>query len=87
MVELLAAIVIMGLLVGIAIVSVNYLLDKAKKEYYKAQENEIVMAAKSYTQDNRNMLPKRVGMKRQITLETLQKSKYIGDVVDRNKKM
>ena len=86
LVELLAAIVIMGLLAGIAIVSINYLLDKAKKEYYKAQEDEIVMAAKSYTQDNRNMLPKRVGMKRQITLETLQKSKYIGDVVDRNKK-
>lgn len=86
LVELLAAIVIMGILAGIAIVSVSYLLGKAEKEYYKAQEDEIVMTAKSYTQDNRNYLPKRVGQTRKILLRTLQEKKYIGDVVDRNKK-
>ena len=85
-VELLAAIVIMGLLSGLAIVSIRFLTNKAEKEYYKAQENEIVMAAKSYTQDNRNYLPKRVGFKNQIYLKTLQDKKYIGDVVDRGKK-
>ena len=85
-VELLATIVIMGLLSGLAIVSIRFLTNKAEKEYYKAQESEIVMAAKSYTQDNRNYLPKRVGMKRQIYLSTLQDKKYIGDVVDRSKK-
>ena len=86
LVELLAAIVIMGILTGVAIVSVSYLLSKAEKEYYKAQEDEIIMAAKSYTQDNRNFLPKRVGQKKQVYLKTLQSKKYIGDVVDRNKK-
>ena len=85
-VELLAAIVIMGLLSGLAIVSIRFLTNKAEKEYYKAQESEIVMAAKSYTQDNRNCLPKRVGMKNLIYLSTLQDKKYIGDVVDRSKK-
>ena len=85
-VELLAAIVIMGLLSGLAIVSIRFLTNKAEKEYYKAQESEIVMAAKSYTQDNRNYLPKRVGFKKQIYLKTLQDKKYIGDVVDRGKK-
>ena len=85
-VELLAAIVIMGLLSGLAIVSIRFLTNKAEKEYYKAQESEVVMSAKSYTQDNRNYLPKRVGMKRQIYLSTLQDKKYIGDVVDRSKK-
>ena len=85
-VELLAAIVIMGLLSGLAIVSIRFLLNKAEKEYYKAQESEIIMAAKSYTQDNRNHLPKRVGLKTQIFLSTLQEKKYIGDVVDRSKK-
>ena len=86
LVELLAAIVIMGILASIAIVSVSYLLSKAEKEYYGAQEDEIIMAAKSYTQDNRNFLPKRIGQKRQVYLKTLQSKKYIGDVVDRNKK-
>lgn len=85
LVELLAAIVIMGLLSTVAIVSVNYFLQKAERDYYKTQEDEIIMAAKSYTQDNRNSLPKRVGMKTEITLDTLQKKKYIGDVVDRHK--
>ena len=86
LVELLAAIVIMGILSGIAVVGVTFLLNKAEKEYYKAQESEVIMAAKSYTQDNRSFLPKRVGQKNQIYLKTLQNKKYIGDVLDRNKK-
>ena len=86
LVELLAAIVIMGILTGIGVVSVTYLINKTEKEYYKAQESEIIMAAKSYTQDNRGFLPKRVGQKNQIYLKTLQSKKYIGEVLDRNKK-
>lgn len=86
LVELLAAIVIMGIFTGIGIVSVTYLINKTEKEYYKAQESEIIMAAKSYTQDNRGFLPKRVGQKNQIYLKTLQSKKYIGEVLDRNKK-
>ena len=85
LVEILAAIVILGLLSTIAIVSVNYILKKAEQEYYKSQKDEIILAAKSYTQDNRNSLPKRVGMRTEITLKTLQDKKYIGKVVDRHK--
>ena len=61
LVELLVAIVIMGILMGVGIVSITYLVNKTEKEYYKAQESEIIMVAKSYTQDNRSFLPKRVG--------------------------
>lgn len=85
LVEILAAIVILGLLSSIAIVSVNYILNKAETEYYKSQKEQIINAAKSYTQDNRNSLPKRVGMRTEITLSTLQSKKYIGKVVDRHK--
>ena len=85
LVEILAAIVILGLLSTIAIVSVNYILRKAEQEYYKSQKDEIILAAKSYTQDNRNSLPKRVGMRTEIKLSTLQDKKYIGKVVDRHK--
>ncbi len=85
LIEILAAIVILGLLSTIAIVSVNYILQKAEQEYYEAQKDEIIAAAKSYTQDNRNALPKRVGMRTNIRLSTLQSKKYIGDVVDRHK--
>ncbi len=85
LIEILAAVVILGLLSSLAIVSVNYILKKAEKEYYKAQEDEIIAAAKSYTQDNRNALPKRVGMATYVKLSTLQSKKYIGEVVDRHK--
>ncbi len=85
LVEILAAIVILGLLSSIAIVSVNFILKKAETEYYKSQKDEIILAAKSYTQDNRNSLPKRVGMKTELKLSTLQAKKYIGKVVDRHK--
>ena len=85
LVEILAAIVILGLLSSIAIVSVNYILKKAETEYYKSQIDEIILAAKSYTQDNRNSLPKRVGMRKEVTLKSLQNKKYIGKVVDRHK--
>ena len=85
LVEILAAIVILGLLSTIAIVSVNYILGKAEQEYYKSQKDEIILAAKSYTQDNRNSLPKRMGMRTEIKLSTLQAKKYIGKVVDRHK--
>ncbi len=86
LIEVLAAVVIMGILSTIAIVSVNFILEKAEKEYYKSQEDEIINAAKSYAQDNRNFLPKRVGMKKYITLKELQNKKYIGKIKDRHKK-
>ena len=86
MVELLAAIAIMGILATIAIVSVSSVLNNAEEKHYETQEKNMIMAAQSYAQDNRNILPKAVGDTRTISLEELQRSKYIGDVVDRSKK-
>ena len=86
MVELLAAIAIMGILATIAIVSVSSVLDNAEEKHYETQEKNMIMAAQSYAQDNRNILPKAVGDTRTITLQELQKAKYIGKVVDRSKK-
>lgn len=85
MVEILAAIVIMGLLTTIAIVSVSSVINKAEKNHYKTQEKNMIMAAKSYSQDNRNFLPKEIGGSKIIMLSELQNRKYIGDVLDRSK--
>ena len=86
MVELLAAVAIMGVLATIAIVSVSTVLENAEEKHYETQEKNMIMAAQSYAQDNRNILPKAIGDTRVITLEELQRSKYIGNVVDRGKK-
>ena len=85
MVELLAVIVILGILGTIAIVSISTILTRAEKNHYKTQEKNMIMAAESYVQDNRNILPKEIGDTRTITLQELQSRKYIGEVLDRSK--
>ncbi len=85
MVELLAAIAILGLLSTIAIVGINTILNKAEKNHYETQREKMILAAQSYAQENRNILPKEVGDTHVITLNELQTRKYIGEVVDRSK--
>ena len=78
MVELLAAVAILGLLSAIAIVSVGKILDNANKKHYETQLDNMIMATKSLSQENRNVLPKGIGETTTVTLETLQHKKYIG---------
>ena len=87
LVELLATVVILGLLSVVAIVSVNALLKRAEQTYYATLEKNLIMAAKSYALDNRSFLPKKVGDTVTITLAQLQSKKYIGEIVDRNKRV
>lgn len=82
LVELLATVVILGLLSVVAIVSVNALLKRAEQTYYATLEKNLIMAAKSYALDNRSVLPKKVGDTVTITLAQLQSKKYIGEIVD-----
>ena len=86
MIELLAAVTILGILSILAIGSVQKLLEKSEKEFYIEQENGLVMAAESYYQGNTNELPKSIGHTKKVYLETLVDSKYIGDVKTKSKK-
>ena len=86
MIELLAAVVILGILSVIAIGSVQRILDKSEDEYYLNQEENIVAAAQTYYQNNRKQLPKSIGQERKVTLKTLQEKKYISKVTSKNKK-
>mgnify|MGYP003417308312 CR=1 FL=1 len=61
MVELLAAVAILGLLSAIAIVGVGKILDNANKKHYETQLDNMIMATKSLSQENRNILPKGIG--------------------------
>ena len=72
LVELLAVVVILGLLSAIAIVGVNSVIKNAEKRHYESQMDALKMAAQSYTQDNRNALPKTIGGQTTVTLKTLQ---------------
>lgn len=85
MVELLAAIVILGILIGTASVAISWILDLNKKGYYSTLEKNVILAAKSYYADNRASLPKSIGYSRKITLKTLVEKKYLSEVLDYGK--
>lgn len=87
LVEILAAIVILGILMGLAIVSVSSILSNSKEGFYDNLEDQLILAAKSYYGDHRTLLPQNIGQERQVTVETLIKNNYLkrGSVVDYGK--
>lgn len=87
LVEILVVILILGILMGLAVVSVSRMLQTAKEDYYDTIEKTIILAAQNYYGDHRGSLPRDVGQKRKVTIETLIKYNYLkrGDVVDYGK--
>ena len=76
-VELLAVIAIIGILTTVTVVSVNSLLASSRRKYYQSQENTTVLAGKEYFTDYRSELPKNVGEKEAVTVDTLYTKKYL----------
>ena len=84
--ELLATVIILGLLTTIVVSSVLPLLNKSNNEYYANQEKMLILAAKDYFTDYRSKLPKEVGETSTVTLKELINGKYIDPIKDRNEK-
>ena len=80
MVELLAVIVIVGLLSTIGVMSVRNVLDTSKKAYYREQEDMLALTGKTYYSDYRSKLPKEIGDVGQVSLKTLINEDYIDEV-------
>ena len=80
MVELLAVIVIIGILSVVGTVTATNIINKARREYYKKQESLILLSGKEYYSDYRSKLPKQVGGTGEVTLKTLVGEKYIKPV-------
>ena len=87
LIEVLATIVIIGIVSTIGIVSVNRMIEQSRQHYYESQEQQMVLAAQSYVNDNRNILPKNVGGMIKIYLSTLREKNYLKeDIVDQDKR-
>ena len=86
MVELLAAVTILGILATIAIVSVTNTIEKSHKEYDKKQNKLFTTAAQTYFTDNRSELPKKLLTTNTVTLQKLIEENYIEEIVDYKKK-
>ncbi len=83
LVELLATIVILGLLATIAIGSVMYMVELTKENYYKTQEDLIIASAREYFLNNRYELPDN-GSSISITTEELARAGYGDETKDHN---
>ena len=86
MVELLATITILGILSVIAVTSVNFLIDKGKKNFTTSQRNNLISAAKSYYQANRSKLPKDIGTSKSVSYGELKNNNFVGKMVATDKK-
>ena len=86
LIEILATIVIIGIVSTVGIVSVNSMINKSKQHFYESQKQQMVLAAQSYVQDNRNILPKNVGGMIKIKLSVLREKNYLKeDIIDQDK--
>ena len=86
LVEMLAAVTILGILSVMAINGIQMILNKSNQEFYSEQENNMILATQTFFQNNRNELPKKIGGRKKIYLKDLIASKYIDPIKDKNKK-
>ena len=87
LVELLAVITILGILMGVGIASVSWMLDRNREMFYDTAEKNIVTTAQAYFAGHRASLPTVPGQRRKLSLQTLENTGYFkkGDIVDYGK--
>ncbi len=77
LVELLAVIVILGLLAVVGITAVSRYIERAKKESNSETKDVLLLASKQYLQDNKDLAPKAIGEHKIIAAKELKKAKYL----------
>ena len=84
MVELLAAIVIMGILSTIAISAVMALINNSRNIQMEQQKKAIILATKAYLNDNTSAKPKEENSQKEISVIVLRDNGYLKKDVKNN---
>ena len=84
LIEMLASILIIGILVTIVLISANNLIKTSNLEYYNTSEKMMILASKDYFADYRSYLPKEVGKDTRVLLSALVLEEYIDMIKDVN---
>lgn len=82
LVELLCVIVILGIISVASIAGVSKLISKSKEEKTNQNERTVSMAASSYLQSNKSILPKSIGQVERISVKDLYDAKYITSEIE-----
>ena len=85
LVELLAVIVILGLIAAIGIGVTSNLVEKSKREKMESQKNTVTMSAQTYMQNNKNLVPKIIGETKVIRVSDLRKMNYLTEDIKNDK--
>ena len=85
-VELLAVILMIGILLTIAVPTVTSLLSKGTNDYYHSLEDNMVIATRDYTTDYRTILPRKINDTTTIDLSELVNNQYIDKINDKDGK-
>ncbi|MBA2873665.1 prepilin-type N-terminal cleavage/methylation domain-containing protein [Thermaerobacillus caldiproteolyticus] len=84
LIELLAVIVILGIIAAIAIPAIGGLIDNSKKDAHVSNAQQMINAAKIAVTSDKDLLPPS-GQTKQITLENLENDGYLETVKDPDK--
>ena len=82
LVELLAAVVIVGILSTITIVAVYRSINKANEQKEIESKNNVKIAAQMYMQANRDLLPKNIGDTTSVPIQKLRDANYLKEDVE-----
>ena len=85
LVELLAVVVILGILASIGVGVVSNLIDKAEQDKIDSQKNTVTMSAQTYMQNNKNLVPKIIGESSIIIVSDLRKTNYLTEDIKNEK--
>lgn len=80
--ELLASLMILGLLLAVIVPSIGNIVERNREKLYVETENRILDAANSYTLENPGELPHVVGNTVKINIDTLIENKHLQAVKD-----
>ncbi len=84
LIEVLVAIVILGIISSIALVTVQSVLRNGRNKYYKSLREMIIAAAKDYYSEHKNELPVEIDDSSFVTVKKLEDEDYLDKVKDAN---
>ena len=84
LIEIIGAIVILGIIAIIAFATYTSSLKGARNDYYVTLERTLAKSAEEFFGDNRNYRPNGILLAQEVKVSTLMSKNYISKVVDYN---
>ena len=85
MVELLAVLVVLGIIMAITIPTISYFIRRNDKDYYLNLEKLVASSGQDYFNDFKSELPKEIGHVKKVPIEKITDQKHVTEVLGTDK--